>query len=337
MSQPYDEQPPTPSGAQPPQPFDAPPPPPLPPQPGYGPPQPGQPQPGPGSGQQPGPGSGQQPVAGNPYAQPVQDAPPQGYGYGAQPTPYGSGQAPHDPYGSGQAQHDPYGSGQAYGSGQPPHGPYGTPGAGGFPPPQPGPPAPRKRTALVAVAAVLAVAVIGGGVWFAVGRGSDSGSDDAKSPTTVGTPSASGADGSTGESPEVTDPTTDPAGEPSASPPARSDNPFVPQPTGTGLQAVWKMPDSTMLGLGEAYTDEPTRINAIFSIRDGLECKGRWQEDESGDFLEMALLCEEDGVRVKSKDRVGNLRQNGDTLTVTWKKGATGTDTFERFSDMDPA
>ncbi|TYR49421.1 hypothetical protein [Streptomyces parvus] len=254
---------------------------------------------------QPGYGAPQQPVAGNPYAQPPQGAQPQGYGHGG---------------------------------GQPP--PYGTPGTGGFPPPQPGTPAPRKRTGLIAIAAVLAVAVIGGGVWFAVGRGSDSGSDDAKSPTSVGTPGATGSAGSTGETPEATDPTTapsdEPSDEPSASPPARSDNPLVPQPTGTGLQAVWKMPDSTMLGLGEAYTDEPARINAILSIRDGLECKGRWQEDESGDFLEMALLCEQDGVRVASKDRVGNLRQSGDTLTVTWKKGATGTDTFERFSDMNP-
>ncbi|MFJ3998939.1 hypothetical protein [Streptomyces parvus] len=247
---------------------------------------------------QPGYGAPQQPVAGNPYAQP------QGYGHGG---------------------------------GQP--SPYGTPGNGGFPPPQPGTPAPRKRTGLIAIAAVLAVAVIGGGVWFAVGRGSDSGSDDAKSPTSVGNPGATGSAGSTGETPEATDPTTapsdEPSDEPSASPPARSDNPLVPQPTGTGLQAVWKGSDSTMLGLGEAYPDEPARINAILSLRDGLECKGRWQEDESGDFLEMALLCEQDGVRVANKDRVGNLRQNGDTLTVTWKKGATGTDTFERFSDMN--
>ncbi|MFG3406874.1 hypothetical protein [Streptomyces sp. NPDC048142] len=323
MSQPFDEQPPTPAGAQPQQPFGAPPPPPLPPQPGYGP-----PRPGPGSGQ-PAAGNGQpQPVAGNPYAQPVQDTPPQGYGYGAQPTPYGSGQAPHGPYGNGQAPDGPYGNGQG------PHGPYGSPG--GFPSPQPGTPAPRKRTALIAVAAVLAVAVIGGGVWFAVGRGSDSGSDDAKSPASVGTPSASGAEGSAGESPAVTDPTTDPAGEPSASPPARSDNPFVPQPTGTGLQAVWKKRDSTMLALGDAYTDEPARVNAILSDGDGFACKGRWQKDGSGG-LEVGLLCEQDGARVESKDRFGELRQNGDTLTVTWKKGATGADTFERFQDMEPA
>ncbi|MFF5772594.1 hypothetical protein ACFY8V_11435 [Streptomyces californicus] len=140
-----------------------------------------------------------------------------------------------------------------------------------------------------------------------------------------------------GESPEPADPTADPEDEPSASPPARSDNPFVPRPTGTGLQAVWKLPDSTMLGLGDEYADQPTRINAILGFRGGLECKGRRREGGSGGFLEMALLCEEDGVRVTSKDRVGNLRQNGDKLTVTWKKGATGTDTFERFGDMDPS
>ncbi|MFE3368119.1 hypothetical protein ACFXOK_00715 [Streptomyces sp. NPDC059173] len=300
MSQPYDEKPPVPQGQQP---FGAPPP--MPP----GPPM----QPGPPGPAQPGYGAPQQPVAGNPYAKPVQGAQPQGYGYG------GGQEQPHGPYGIPGTS-----------------GPPGGFGPGGFPPPQPGTPAPRKRTGLIAIAAVLAVAVIGGGVWFAVGRGSDSGSDDAKSPTSVGTPGATGSAGSTGETPEATDPTTAPSDEPTASRPARSDNPLVPQPTGTGLQAVWKMPDSTMLGLGEAYTDEPARINAILTIRDGLECEGRWQGDESGDFLEMALLCEQDGVRVASKDRVGNLRQDGDTLTVTWKKGATGTDTFERFSDMNP-
>ncbi|MCF3171557.1 hypothetical protein IPZ64_32435, partial [Streptomyces violaceoruber] len=194
-------------------------------------------------------------------------------------------------------------------------------------------PAPRKKTGLVVVAAVLALAVVGGGIWFAVGRGSDEGNDTAKPPAPVAAPSESGP----GESPEPADPTVDPEDEPSASPPARSDNPFVPRPTGTGLQAVWKLPDSTMLGLGDEYADQPARINAILSFRGGLECKGRWQEDESGGFLEMALLCEEDGVRVTSKDRVGNLRQNGDKLTVTWKKGATGTDTFERFGDMNPS
>lgn len=355
MSQPFDQPPPpTPQGPPPQpggqQPHGTPPPmPPVPPRPagpGYGSPQQqGQ------QGQQ-----GQQPVAGNPYAQPVQDAPPQGYGYGAaQPGPYGGPQpGPYDtaqtaPHGAGPqdqppgayANPGPYGSPGPHGNPGPygtpgpprPPGPYASPAPGGFPPPQPGPPAPRKKAGLVVVAAVLALAVVGGGIWFAVGRGSDEGSDTAKPPAPVAAPSESGP----GESPEPADPTADPEDEPSASPPARSDNPFVPRPTGTGLQAVWKLPDSTMLGLGDEYADQPARINAILSFRGGLECKGRWQEDESGGFLEMALLCEEDGVRVTSKDRVGNLRQNGDKLTVTWKKGATGTDTFERFGDMDPS
>lgn len=111
---------------------------------------------------------------------------------------------------------------------------------------------------------------------------------------------------------------------------------MAPTPTGTGLQAVWRTSGSTMLGLGEEYLDEPARINAVLTTADGLDCEGRWQKDESGDFLEMALLCKEDGVRVKSKDRIGNLEQTGDTLSVEWKKGATGTETFERARDLEP-
>ncbi|SCE33009.1 hypothetical protein GA0115243_1106104 [Streptomyces sp. ScaeMP-e83] len=65
----------------------------------------------------------------------------------------------------------------------------------------------------------------------------------------------------------------------------------MPHPAGTGLQAVWKKPDSTMLALGGAYAVEPARIEAVLSHGDGFECKGRWQKDESGGFLEMALLC----------------------------------------------
>ncbi|WP_234433219.1 hypothetical protein [Streptomyces sp. NRRL WC-3549] len=113
-------------------------------------------------------------------------------------------------------------------------------------------------------------------------------------------------------------------------------NPAVPSPTGTGLQAVWRAPDSTMLALGDAYLDEPRRVNAILSDGDGFECKGRWQTDDLGDLV-VALLCEQDGTKVEGKDRLGEIERNGDTLTVTWKKGTTGTESFERFRDMDPA
>ncbi|QEU76554.1 hypothetical protein CP967_14750 [Streptomyces nitrosporeus] len=210
----------------------------------------------------------------------------------------------------------------------PPPSPYGA-----YPPsPPPTPPqGPGKgRKGLIAGAVVVALAVIGGGAWFVVGQGDD----DPGAPAAKGGPSASAS-----ASPSAPD-EPDASGETSGVQPPPEEtpsDPVLPSPTGTGLQAVWRASDSTMLALGDAYTDEPTRINAVLSDGAGLECKGRWQKDESGDFLEMALLCEQDGVRVPADDRVGNLRQEGDTLSVEWKKGATGTESYERFRDMDPA
>ncbi|MFE4449977.1 hypothetical protein [Streptomyces sp. NPDC056796] len=176
----------------------------------------------------------------------------------------------------------------------------------------------KPRTSLMMGAGLVALAVLGAGIWFVVGtRGGDEPAAPVaqESPATA-TAAPSASEGTAEESPTV---------------------PAAPEPTGTGLQAVWRAADSTMLGLGEEYRDEPARINAILSTTDGLECEGRWQKDRSGDFLEMALLCKEDGVRVADKDRVGNLEQTGDTLSVEWKKGATGTETFERARDVDPA
>ncbi|MFI8433698.1 hypothetical protein ACIGJO_08105 [Streptomyces sp. NPDC079020] len=289
QSQPYPQQPPQSA----PQPFGAPPPPPsqppaAPPQPGYGPPQPPQPA---------------QPVADNPYAQPVQPSQP------VQPYAYGQQQPAQPP------QQSPYGGYPP--PGQPPQVLGGPGGPGG-----PG----KRRTGIIVAASVVALAVVAGGVWFAVGRGSD---DDGKSPVAKGSQGTSAP--STG--PSGTTPTVQPPPEESETPV----NPLVPEPTGTGLQAVWKASDSTMLALGDEYADEPSRINAVLSDGAGFECKGRWQKDGSGDFLEVALLCEQDGKRVESKDRVGNLNQSGDTLTVKWNKGATGSETYERFRDMDPA
>ncbi|MFB7913896.1 hypothetical protein [Streptomyces sp. NPDC056061] len=268
------------------------------------------PQPGHGRPQAPPPGV---PVAGNPYAQPGYGAQPGGAqpgpGYGAQPSSYGG----HPP----QYGHLPGGPGQMPGQmpGQVP---------GAVPPGQaPGPG--KRRTGIVVAAAVVALAVVAGGVWFVVDRGDDA------SPVAKESPSASASGRSGGEE---SLPTVQPPPEVSETP---DRNPYVPEPTGTGLQAVWKGPNSIMLALGEAYVDEPARINAILSDGHGLECKGRWQKDESGDFLEVGLLCRQDGARVEDKDRVGNLSQNGDMLTVKWNKGATGEEKYTRFRDMDPA
>ena len=97
-------------------------------------------QPGP-YGQQPGPYGGQ-PPQGPPQGQP-QGQPGYGYPQGQQPGPYG--QQPPTP---------PYGGQQAY------------PGM----PPQPG--APKKKTGLIIGAAVVALAVVAGGVYFLTSGGS---------------------------------------------------------------------------------------------------------------------------------------------------------------------
>ncbi|MFE4214711.1 hypothetical protein [Streptomyces sp. NPDC056844] len=272
---------------------------------------------------QPPPWPPQQPDGRPPAQQPAQPyaPPPPQQGQPAQPyepSQAGSG----NPYGGQPVADNPYATQQPAQPQQPPQ----PPPYGAYPPPPQGPgtpppPAPgKRRTPLIVGAALVALVLIGGGVWFALGTG---GEDDPKGPVAEGNASAS--------------PSVSAAPSGSEETPEESPSPSVaPTPTGTGLQAVWRTSGSTMLGLGEEYLDEPARINAVLTTADGLDCEGRWQKDESGDFLEMALLCKEDGVRVKSKDRIGNLEQTGDTLSVEWKKGATGTETFERARDLEP-
>ncbi|MGW6722280.1 hypothetical protein [Streptomyces sp. NPDC054995] len=128
-------------------------------------------QPGPYGGQppqgQPGP-YGQQP---GPYGTPPPQGQP-GYGYPQQapqgvppqqPNPYGQPQQPPQGYGYPQAQQPgPYGQ-------QPPTPPY-----GGQPPYGAQPPQPKKKTGLIVGVAVVALAVIAGGVYFLTsGGGSD--------------------------------------------------------------------------------------------------------------------------------------------------------------------
>nr|WSS61819.1 hypothetical protein OG284_11535 [Streptomyces sp. NBC_01177] len=125
--------------------------------------QPPQGQPGP-YGQQPGP-YGQQP---GPYGGPPPQGPPQGqpgYGY-PQQAPQGvpPQQQPPQGYGYPQGQQPgPYGQ-------QPPTPPYG--GQQAYPgmPPQPGG-APKKKTGLIIGAAVVALAVVAGGVYFLTSGG----------------------------------------------------------------------------------------------------------------------------------------------------------------------
>ncbi|MFG2144940.1 hypothetical protein ACGFRG_12170 [Streptomyces sp. NPDC048696] len=115
-------------------------------------------QPGPygGQPQQPGP-YGQQPPT-PPYGQPGQPQP--GYGYPQQAP---QGVPPQQPYGY-PPQQPQYGQ-------QPPYG-------------APMPPAPaKKKTGLIVTAVVVAVAVIGGGVWFATKGGGGTGNGDVSAST----------------------------------------------------------------------------------------------------------------------------------------------------------
>ncbi|MEE1792002.1 hypothetical protein PUR28_14675 [Streptomyces sp. BE308] len=131
--------------------------------------QPPQGQPGP-YGQQPGPYGGQ-PPQGPPQGQP-QGQP--GYGYPQQAPQGVPPQQPPQGYGYPQAQQPgPYGQ-------QPPTPPYGGQQAYGGQPPFP-PAAPKKKTGLIIGVAVVALAVIAGGVYFLTSDGSSSNSDVADS------------------------------------------------------------------------------------------------------------------------------------------------------------
>ncbi|WP_103516221.1 hypothetical protein [Streptomyces sp. SM10] len=128
--------------------------------------QPPQGQPGP-YGQQPGP-YGQQPGPyGGPPPQPPQGQPGYGYPQQAPPGVPPQQQPPQPGYGYPQGQQPgPYGQ-------QPPTPPYG--GQQAYPgmPPQPG--APKKKTGLIIGAAVVALAVVAGGVYFLTSGGSSNG------------------------------------------------------------------------------------------------------------------------------------------------------------------
>ncbi|MCV7067804.1 hypothetical protein H7H51_22755 [Mycolicibacterium farcinogenes] len=100
----------------------------------------------------------QQPY-GSPYGAPQQPQQPYGSPYGAPEQPYG---APQQPYGT------PYGAQQPYGAPQQPY---------GYPTPQP-PRGGNGKVALIAVAAVAVLALLGGLIFFVFKGDSDSGGRD---------------------------------------------------------------------------------------------------------------------------------------------------------------
>lgn len=287
--------------------------------------QPGQPQ----SQSWQGGGFGPPPGARGPYAPPPQGS------YGAQRP------SADNPYAQpgGQPHAQPYAEPGA----QPHAQPYADPGAqshthpnppppyGGYPPqfPTPGDGGPKPKRWLAVTAAVAALAVIGGGVWFAVGKGDDDG--ESKQPAAKGSRSA-GAEPRPSETPGAEEP--DGAGEsddPYAGPDSgESEDEPGGGPTGTTLVGFWRSekPGGGILGLRDSPdTTKPKK--ASVSLLDGGRCTGLRRVIEAGRSYRIGLLCERD-----KKEIYGNLVfSGGDTLTVTWDQGRTGKETYKRFLD----
>lgn len=207
--------------------------------------------------------------------------------------------------------------GAPYGSyGQQPS-PYGT-----YPPPPPAPSGGR-RTPLIIAAAVAAVAVIGGVVWFATSGGGDDDKPSANGSSQVSVKPSTGA-------PE----SEEPAVEPSATP-SEEETGIGAEPTGTGMVGMWRSDSGGgMLGLKESVdTEKPDKISVIL-VSGGLECRGIRKVAEPEKKYQIAVLCERGGKPVKAEDRAGDLTYGGgDSVTVSWFKGKSGTETFTRYGD----
>lgn len=223
-----------------------------------------------------------------------------------QPPQYPPPQVP--PYG---ASYGPYGQQPA---------PYGT-----YPSPPPPPPSSGgRKTPLVIAAVVVAVAVIGGAVWFATSGGDDDNKPSATKSSQVGV------------SPSVSVPGSEqPAVEPSGVPSEEESDSIGAEPTGTGISGMWRSDSGGgILGLKEfADTDKPNKVTVIL-VSGGLECRGIRKVEEPDRKYQIAMLCERGGKPVKEEDRGGDLTYSGgDTVTVKWFKGKTGSETFTRYGD----
>ncbi|MGA4841626.1 hypothetical protein [Streptomyces sp. G45] len=252
--------------------------------------------------------------------QPPQQWP--GGGFGPPQPPYGSARGP---YGSppGQPGHqgpvadNPYAGPVPYGGGHP-----SPPGGGGG--------GRRRRTGLIAGAAALALAVVAGGVWLAVGR-----DDDGAEPEAGPTPRQSASAGADTPSPdEAEDPqgSEDPEDPEASDSPEESPTPDEPDsgPTGTTLVGLWRSeePGGGLLGLRDSPdTAKPRKISV--SLLDDGRCTGVRRVIEPGRSYRIGLLCE----RTKKEIYGDLIFPGGDTLTITWDRGRSGKDTYKRFAD----
>ncbi|MFH0242337.1 hypothetical protein ACGRHY_07810 [Streptomyces sp. HK10] len=271
-------------------------------------------------------------------SQPPPGRPPHdGFGPPRYPDGQPPGQPPPPPPQGGPPQAPPpgYGGPAAYPwSGQPgytyPQGGQPNPYAAYPPPPQAGggggPKGAKGRVALIAGGAVVALALIGGGVHLAVGG------DDGPGVAAAVSPSPSVSSGPAQETEEPVEPTPgepsqdplddyEPTGEPAGEPPAGND-----------FRGQWQGEGARTLTVGKAFeSGEAEGKNSVSWIEfggDGI-CVGIGENQGRG--YRMALKCGEGDDEEYIAGTAGKT-SDGESIRIKWDDGG-GTDTLDWIGD----
>ncbi|MEW2399571.1 hypothetical protein [Streptomyces sp. NPDC046862] len=206
-----------------------------------------------------------------------------------------------------------------------PQPPYGGAPYGSYPPPPP-PGGSGKKVALIAVGAVVALALVGGGVFLASGNGDD----DAKADKTVAVgPSASGSP--TGEVADLPS-----GGLPSGgatevpdlpSPDFGDDTGPVKAPPAPGVEGQWQDADAKTLTVGTKYTSGDLKGKYSLSYIDTegkgvLTGLGTYRDDDS-----FRLVLRRMGTQATQESDLtyGTVRRSGDDVVIKWDDGGTET------------
>ncbi|WP_156725523.1 hypothetical protein [Streptomyces apocyni] len=281
-------------------------------------------------------GPPQQPPYGQPPQQPGYGQPPQGMppqGMPPQPGPYG--QQPPGPPGAPS----PYGGMPQQPGGMPPQ-------PGGFPgPPAGGPGSSNGKTAGIIIAAVAAIAVLGGGIYFLT-QGDDD--KDKKDPPSLAEPSgmpsiktldpdkipgAGGLDKDSGDdSDKDADAPADGPGSDSGGSGGSSGSDGGAAGGDEGLKGTWRNTSnenraSLIIGSEMSYGDNAgKRLVSYLAFRgqgDG-NCRGRGEETDGGKSIKIAFVCKKTGETEEKNVAVTGTEKN-DAIELKWPDGRTET------------
>ncbi|GAA3641578.1 hypothetical protein ACG5V6_00445 [Streptomyces chitinivorans] len=276
-------------------------------------------------GQPPHDGFGPPQYPGGQPQQPRQPPPP--------PPQGGPPQAPPPGYGGPAAYPQGGQSGYAYPQGgQPPQQPYGQPNPyAAYPPPPQGaggaPKGAKGRVALIVGGAVVALALIGGGVYLAVG-------DDDGEPGAAATvsPSPSASSEPSQEAEEPVEPTPEETAEDPLDDYEPTDEPAGEPPAGNDFRGQWQGEGARTLTVGKAFeSGEAEGKNSVSWIEfggDGI-CVGIGENQSRG--YRMALKCGE-GDDEEYIAGTASKTSDGESIEIKWDDGG-GTDTLDWIGD----